>query len=312
MMKRIILCALIMLPEISSAADCNMKETRVSYFLDAAKTKLARTQKAHVLNDGSVLFKSRMHINFDGSRKAYHKNNIKGGAILNLCNAATVYLPEDRSYVGSESNETCTGKFLRDYRAIAKSGWHDPSVGLINWYGVLGKDNVRIGNRIVKNVEPIEQKDGSGFFISPTSLVDKDVDDPEDVRRYIDPTNVAGAVVRDPKLVSHLPIDAGSFGVAYNPKKGKAVPFIVGDFGPRVGEATPFLARQVQGIDEKTPYDRNNRAVGGVDAEEIVWIFFRKERMTAGLDSRKIAENAKNAYENWGGQQKLSACVDEM
>ena len=89
------------------------------------------------------------------------------------------------------------------------------------------------------------QRDGSGFFVSPTSLVDKSVKDIADQSRYVNPLRVASAVV--PSSVVKMGVGFGRFGVAIHRKKQIAVPFVVGDGGPRIGEGSPALARQVAG-----------------------------------------------------------------
>lgn len=78
-----------------------------------------------------------MNINIDGDAKAYHPNNARGGALIHLCNAGRVVLPDGTSYHGSESNATCTGKFMTDVARIGQAGCIDRSVGAVEWYGIL-------------------------------------------------------------------------------------------------------------------------------------------------------------------------------
>ncbi|EJT04963.1 hypothetical protein [Rhizobium sp. CCGE 510] len=297
----------------NAKAECDLTARKIVYYWDEKHTQAINSQMAFEASDGSVLFKEHMMINFDGFKYAYHKNNIKGGAVLNLCNAGKVFLPDGSSYSGSESDETCTGKFLQDYRKIGKAGWHDPTVGLINWYGVLGKDNVKIHGQVVKRVEPIEQNDGSGFFVSPTALADETNENDADQSRYLDATKIPAAVVRGPKLVSDLPVVAGTFGVAYDLSKKVPVPFVVGDYGPKVGEATPALARKLEDVDPSVPFDRKHRYAGGVDERRIVWIFFRNAgQAQPPFDEQTVTTAAQKAFEKWGGEPRLQECVDGL
>ena len=81
-----------------------------------------------------------------------------------------VYLPDGSSYQGSESNATCTGRFMQDFKRIGDAGWQDSTVGAINWYGILGEGAATIHGKKIHSVKPVLQKDGSGFYVSPTSL----------------------------------------------------------------------------------------------------------------------------------------------
>jgi hypothetical protein len=45
-------------------------------------------------------------------------------------------------------------------------------VGAISWYGIVGEDVATIHGKKIQEVKPILQKDGSGFYVSPTSLQD--------------------------------------------------------------------------------------------------------------------------------------------
>jgi hypothetical protein len=64
---------------------------------------------------------------------------------------------------------------MQDFKRIGDAGWQDPSVGAINWYGILGEETATIHGKKVKQVKPVLQKDGSGFYVSPSSLVDPNV-----------------------------------------------------------------------------------------------------------------------------------------
>src|SRR5271157_4676888 len=96
------------------------------------------------LDTGGVAAFSKMNVNLDGYGHAYSPTNYAGGALLHLCNAGKVYLPTGTSYQGSESNATCTGRFMQDFKRIGDAGWKDSSVGAINWYGILGEGTATI------------------------------------------------------------------------------------------------------------------------------------------------------------------------
>lgn len=266
---------------------------------------------AKALADGSLAGKSKVNINIDGYGRAYHPQNGKAGALIHLCNAGEVFLPNGTHYYGSESNATCAGKFMDDFAKIKAAGWKDPKVGAIRWFGILGEDSVKVGGQVVKGVKPVEQADGSGFFVSPTTLADETVADQTVQARYVHPLRVPAAVIGNQKGLSGRGIVMGSFGVAYDPTTKRTVPFIVGDFGPRIGEATPALARSLAGLPVTDDVTRNNRYAGQVDTARVVWVFFGKSGGTAKYKENREADAtaaAKAAFEKWGGETRLS-CV---
>ena len=99
-----------------------------------ATGKLGGASAAWALSDGGIAAYARLNINIDGYAHAYHLNNAPG-SLIHLCNAGRVYKPDGSAYEGSESNATCTGKFMADVAAIGAAGWQDPAVGVVNWYG---------------------------------------------------------------------------------------------------------------------------------------------------------------------------------
>jgi hypothetical protein len=84
---------------------------------------------------------------------------------------------------------------MQDFKRIGNAGWQDPSVGAINWYGIFGEDTATIHGKKITSVKPVLQKDASGFYVSPTSLVDPKVTDLADQNRYVNPLRVPSAVV---------------------------------------------------------------------------------------------------------------------
>ena len=260
------------------------------------------------LNDGGIAAFAKMNVNLDGYGHAYHPRNFEGGALLHLCNAGKVYLPDGSSYQGSESNATCTGRFMQDFKRIGDGGWKDPAVGVINWYGILGEDTAAIHGKKVQSVKPVLQKDGSGFYVSPTSLVDLSVTDLKDQNRYVNPLHVASAVV--PKSLISRGIAFGTFGVAIDRHKNIAVPFVVGDAGPRVGEGSAALARLVAGKPITDQLTHKTSSVGQVDTADVLWVFFGGQAAKYDHNNEDgLAANAKQAYEKWGGEARLKDCL---
>jgi len=265
-------------------------------------------KNAWALDGGGIAAFAKMNINLDGYGRAYNPKNYEAGALLHLCNAGKVYLPDGSSYQGSESNATCTGRFMQDYKRIGDAGWQTPSVGAINWYGILGEGTATIHGTKVTQVKPVLQKDGSGFYVSPTSLFDPNVTDLTDQSRYVNPLRVPSAVV--PKSFVLRGIAVGTLGVAIDRSKKVAVPFVVGDTGPRVGEGSAALARLVAGKPFTDQVTRKNRDVGQVDTPDVLWVFFGGPATKYDhTDEGKIVADARQAYEKWGGEARLRNCL---
>jgi hypothetical protein len=263
------------------------------------------------LSDGGFAGFAKMNVNIDGYGRAYHPNNADAGALIHLCNAGRVYLADGTVYEGSESNATCTGRFMSDVARIAAAGWTDPAAGAVQWYGVLGEGSVKIQGRLVSAVKPVVQSDGSGFYVSPTSLFDRSVADSRDQSRYVNPLRVPSAVV--PRALVANGIAFGTFGVAYNGAKRIAVPFVVGDGGPRVGEGSVALARLAAGLPLTDSVTRRNRFDGQVGTKDVLWVFFGGA--PAAFDSRneaRTSEAARAAFETWGGEPRLAKCLETV
>ncbi|TBZ22539.1 hypothetical protein [Rhizobium leguminosarum] len=266
---------------------------------------------AVVLKDKTILGYSKIHINIDGYGKAYHPKNADAGALIHLCNAGEVNLPDGKKYDGSVSNETCTGKFMQDVAKIKTGEWKDPSIGAVRWYGILGKESAKIHGEVVKGVVPVEQADGSGFFVSPTTLADTTISDVAVQRRYVHPLRVPAAVIPNNATLSENGVVMGSFGVAIRKDKKIAVPFVVGDGGPRVGEGTPALARALEGLPITDNVTRKNRFAGQQESG-VLWVFFGKNIQPAEYKADHEADMVKasqDAFAKWGGQKRLEDCL---
>jgi hypothetical protein len=263
------------------------------------------------LDGGGIAAFAKMNINLDGYGHTYSPENYEGGALLHVCNAGKVYLPDGSSYQGSESNATCSGRFMQDFKRIGGAGWQDSSVGAINWYGILGEGTATIHGNKVRFVKPVLQKDGSGFYVSPTSLADLRVTDSADQNRYVNPLRVPSAVV--PSSLVSRGIVFGTFGVAIDKNKNVAVPFVVGDGGPRIGEGSAALARLVAGKPVTDQLTRKTARVGQVDKPDVLWVFFGGQATTYDhTDEGKLAIEGKQAFEKWGGEVRLRDCMNAV
>lgn len=261
------------------------------------------------LDGGGFAAWSGMNINIDGYGRAYHRKNREAGAVLHLCVGGEVVLPDGTRYHGSKSNEICTGRFMNDLARIEAAGWTNPAVGVVRWYGIVASKEAIVAGKKIRGIKPVPQQDGSGFYVSPTSWVDRSITDVADQRRYVNPLRVPSAVV--PQALVEAGVRFGSFGVAIDAGgKRVPVPFVVGDGGPRIGEGSPALARQVAGLQPTDDITVKNRYAGQVDKKTVLWVFFGGGG--SDFDHRKegeVAQNAQIAFERWGGAARLEQCL---
>lgn len=265
-----------------------------------------------ILSDGSIVGFAKMNINIDGYGRAYHAQNAAAGALIHLCNAGEVFLADGTRYHGSINNATCTGRFMQDFARISAAGWDNPSVGAIRWYGILGQGEARIHGRVVRGVKPVVQSDGTGFYVSPTTLFDASIGDEAEQERYINPLRIPAAVIPSDAVLREHGVIMGSFGVAIDRNRRIAVPFVVGDGGPRVGEGTPALARMVAGLPITDNVTRENRYSGQVDDARVLWVFFGRNVAPAQYDHRdeqSLVRQAKEAFSRWGDMPRLEKCL---
>jgi hypothetical protein len=139
-------------------------------------------------------------------------------------------------------------------------------------------------------------------------LFDASIVDVAEQARYVNPLRVPAAVM--PRSLSAHGIRMGSLGVAIHTTKRIAVPFVVGDGGPRIGEGSVALARLVAGQSLTDDITRVNRFVGQVDTREVLWVFFGGEPVTFRSNAAPaLIEAAQAAFSQWGGQARLDQCL---
>lgn len=83
------------------------------------------------------------------------------------------------------------------------------------------------------------------FYVSLTTLADRSIADEAEQSRCVNPLRIAAAVA--PRSLVAKCVAMGAFGVNYNVKKRIAVPFVVGDTGPHLGEGRVTQPRFASG-----------------------------------------------------------------
>ncbi len=271
----------------------------------AGQARTAGSQAVIVLDQGGVLARAKLNINIDGSGRAYNWDNAKG--LIHLCNGAKVYPADGVPYQGSVDSTTCTGRFMADLGRIKAAGWTDASVGAVEWFGVVATGSATVGGRTVRGVIPAEIPGSGGFLVSPTTLEDPNFPR-TDQRRYVEPLTIATAVIPSSGALRPFGVVSGTLGVAFRKQKGIAVPFIVSDLGPRIGEGSPALARRLAGLIPKAELTRAERFQGQVDTPDVTWVFFGGPKMPPPYTAATVEAAAQAAFEAWGGLARMQAC----
>jgi hypothetical protein len=142
----------------------------------------------------------------------------------------------------------------------------------------------------------------------PTTLQDPTFS-ATDQRRYVEPLTVASAVIPSSGVLRPFGVVPGTLGVAFRKQKGIAVPFIVSDLGPRIGEGSPALARRLAGLMPKPELTRAERFQGQVDTADVTWVFFGGPKLPPPYTASAVEAAAKAAFDAWGGLARLQACA---
>jgi hypothetical protein len=153
---------------------------------------------------------------------------------------------------------------------------------------------------------PIIQKSGpySGYYISTTSLEQRNVRDVHNPRRYIDATKVP-YIALPPDFARTFDIHLGDLAVVVNQANGRSAYAIFADVGPngRIGEGSIALANALR-IPANPRYD-------GVE-DGITYLVFPGSAAHAKghFTARKVRISAARVYREWGGRERLQGCED--
>jgi hypothetical protein len=255
----------------------------------------------------SLLFISPLNINTDGTRRSYSVEDFWGEkvALNNLCNAM---------------RDECAGLSegaLRDRRLITqqafKKGWPADQ---------LKKTMLSPAIIPFKHGKPCPTVDG--FLVSATALHKPKIIDVCDINNYVDALVTPAVVLpKDPaqnKLSQFTAKNAriGDLVVAMVPNSEKPVYAVIGDTGraDKLGEGSLALNGRLLGRNgaPKNYYEARGKA--GFKGKEwvvpkaIVLIFPGTRDMTDPyLTPKRIDEMGRKIFENWGGIERLNACV---
>lgn len=259
-------------------------------------------------DNSALLFVEKLNVNTDGTRRSYAVDDFWGEtrALNNLCNAMS---------------DACAGlskEGLRQRRLLTQQAQAD------GWPAAALKQT-RIASSIIpfRDGKPCPRVDG--FLVSATALRKPGASDPCDIGNYADALTTPALVIpRNPSAQTLSGFAArhakvGDLAVAMLPGSGNPVYAVVGDTGPagELGEGSIALNGRLLG---KTAPPANYREVRGLPpfagkawtvARAAVLIFpATRDGGDPYLTPARIDPAAARLFADWGGVERLSACVD--
>jgi len=276
-------------------------------------------------DDSKSLFWVRpMHVDADGSPKAYHRDDphgSKGLAIEYMGNGMTI--ERDGEEIEFVPDEAENGEWLSIYRRIVENGWQAPEGYTVDIYGVAQDKNgkVCVGR--------------GGRLTSATSLSRRAVSDLCSPKRYFDALKFPGIVVPnrspdeesvakgDPEVAppfARRGVRRGDLAIAYNPATGIWKGAFLYDTGPRekLGEGS---IRLVMNLMARKNAPRSGDETNSMTIPEVHYLLFPGSVRDLGPEKqwtpRRIERAAAERFRKWGGGsiavalKRLSACADE-
>jgi hypothetical protein len=158
---------------------------------------------------------------------------------------------------------------------------------------------------------PFIQRPGDpapGYYVSTTSLYDKDIAETSNPARYVDATRVPYIALpggrRAVKAYEGAGIELGDLAIVYNLRTRKMTGAVLADYGPEsaLGEGSIALAREL-GLSDTSP-----RHGGVADRENLVIVF---PGSGAGFprELEHIQSTADKLFAKWGGEKRLADCA---
>jgi len=256
----------------------------------------------------SLLFVESLNVNTDGTRRSYNVNDFWGKeiALNNLCNAM-------RDGCNGLSDELKKKRRIVTQNAFSKD-WPKDQL-----------EQSKISPKIIpfRNGKPCPSSDG--FLVSSTALHKPNITDVCDIDNYIDSLTTPAIVLPgNPSTTidsefSSRNAKVGDLVVTLIPGATTPVYAVVGDTGPanKLGEGSIALNGKLLG---KNSIPENLREIKGysnskgsswVVPNAIVLIFpGTRDAANPFINTDRINEAAKNAFEAWGGIERLNSCAE--
>lgn len=289
----------------TAMADCAM--TRLTIHNDPAHTAILAAPSG----ERSIYFHAKLDVNTDGASRSYHPDDPRGRtlALNNIGNALTEIRDADGRVINcTPRSGACFTRYINTFEAARDAGWNrngHPSVrtnGIIPWRydSALGRE--------------APCRNAQGYFVSQTAFVVAPGRPVCDQARYLDALSYnaivlpGGAIWRSQGWKA----DQGDLAVVRDRSTGRVAYAIVGDVGParNLGEGSVALAAS---LGEATlDGDETYAEVRRLARHDVDYVVFngREIRPTfAGVFSQSdIDRLGREAFDAWGGLQRLDAC----
>ena len=243
-------------------------------------------------------FVSKMDIDADGAINAYHPMDAK------------IPRKPDKPNIRLDPQIEQELQAARSLPSQPRTQWglDDPKHGAAG--GALKID----GQRVIQEAPGLP---GYGYYISPTSLVDRTYTSERDPRRYVDPLKTPYvalplAVVAEFEDKYHVRhgirggARLGDICLVVNHRTGQQVFAVFADVGPsdKIGEGSIELAKRL-GIENTSPIN------GGAPAGTISYVIFPGSGRGQGYipSNREIHEQGQYLIRGWRGIEGLSSNI---
>lgn len=243
--------------------------------------------------DGALLFAAPMHVNTDGAPTSYHPDDpfgTEGLAINTICNGASAKLASGETLGPRECR-----RLVEAFRQARAANWQ--GFPRMEFYAVATR-----GGRPCTTA--------TGHFVSTTSLAADPSRGVCDPARYLDALTVPFVIYPGHRNFIDRGVGTGDLAVTLEPDSGRSEFAVVGDRGPARGlsEGSVFLARTLRGVTETpTTYRESVRLV----VPKAWTLVFPDASLAPPVTTERIREAARAAFEAWGGQARLAACIAE-
>jgi len=165
-----------------------------------------------------------------------------------------------------------------------------------DWWALVTDNGKSSGRPVVQG----KSDPAPGYYVSTTALYDIGKLNPRDPHKYVDALNIP-YVVLHPKALKYARL--GDFATVVNLQNGRTSAALVADVSAPdlpVGEGSIALAKAL-GINSNA---RNGGKRGGV-----VYLIYSGSGNGRPRPLQEIATKSKELLEEWGGLNKLNACL---
>lgn len=251
-------------------------------------------------DQSSLYFTTGMAVNTDGAPNSYHPDDpfgVKGLAINTICNGATAIVPGG----GRIDYRRCKDLVIA-FRAARAAGWKDPSKPRMDFYGVASTGYVPC----ISKAEAY-----SGYFVSTTSVVANPNAEICDQSRYLNSLEIPFAIYPNARNFTQRGVGTKDAVVYFNPANG-AIDFgMIGDRGPTngLGEGSVAFAKTLR-KSSTNPVSRRDTYKFSVP--KIHGLMLPDASIKAPFTPENVRKQAKEAFDQWGGEARLSACIKQL